>query len=204
MGLLRVTVVGIIPAAFKGADLSAADAWVPLNVFTGGRLIRAAALGMRTAAAIISRSSPVGHSSQRGGLCPAAAAVAVQQIETQRTGKPDASKLLLGPIIEASRSRGGGQRAEPVYPNRRRRADLARRRLRERGHAPSRPGNAPTPRYRRSLCAWRFPNPAVRATARRVPAARHTRRTRCARSRYPGAPCSSGIFSFPASTGLAA
>jgi predicted permease len=100
MGLLRVTVVGIIPAAFKGADLSAADAWVPLNVFDGGRLSGGNPWyknGGGNYLTVIARLAPRASEadlSGRGG-------VAVRQIETQRTGKPDASKLLLGPIIEA-------------------------------------------------------------------------------------------------------
>jgi predicted permease len=100
MGQLQLTIVGILPAAFTGLELGAADTWVPLNMFDGGSLtggrdwIQNGGGNFFTAVARVSPGANETEWRTREGY-------AVAAISEQLRGRPDSSKVLMGPIVEA-------------------------------------------------------------------------------------------------------
>src|SRR5262249_53904413 len=98
-GMLRVTIVGIVPAAFSGLEVSGADAWLPLNVFSGGRLSggRAWYEGGGNFLTAVARLAPSANETEWRTREATDVAAATAQLRHQ----PDSSQILMGPIVEA-------------------------------------------------------------------------------------------------------
>jgi predicted permease len=99
VGELRSVVIGIVGAEFSGLDLSASDAWMPLNMFDGG-VIRGPAWysnGGGNFLTVVARPRDASAESELGGR----GALAIRSLREAITHDPDRSTMLTGPIIEA-------------------------------------------------------------------------------------------------------
>ena len=105
LGRMRVTIVGIVPAAFAGLDISGTDAWLPLNTYGGGVLSGPPwYTGGGNYLTVIARP----HDAASEADLKARGALAIRAVESELRGKPDRTLVLTGSIIEA---RGPGEEA---------------------------------------------------------------------------------------------
>jgi predicted permease len=102
LGGAAYTVIGVAAPGFAGVDVSATDIWIPLNGFAAGALraterLAWTASGAGNYFAAVARIPLGAPTAEFAGR----AASSLRALRTALTGKPDPSRLLTGPIIEA-------------------------------------------------------------------------------------------------------